>query len=86
MGRGRFGSREQGAAALPDTRERGWGAGVGLMGLGRLVFDGGGPPRDYLPARHGQLFDPAVYPWLETPWISDGVVLAVLRNLLFVKG
>lgn len=52
----------------------------------RLVFDGGGPTTDYLPARHGQLFNPAEYPWLETPWISDGVVLAVLRNLLIVNG
>ncbi len=56
------------------------------MSLCRLVFDGGGPTADYLPARHGQLFDPEAYPWLETPWISDGVVLAVLRNLLIVNG
>ena len=50
------------------------------------VFDGGGATTDYLPARHGQLFDPSVYPWLETPWVSDGVVLALLRNLLIVNG
>jgi hypothetical protein len=66
--------------------EQRFGAWAGLMSLCRLVFDGGGPTADYLPARHGQLFDPAVYPWLETPWISDGVVLAVLRNLLIVNG
>jgi len=70
----------------PDTMEQRFGAWAGLMSLCRLVFDGGGPTADYLPARHGQLFDPAVYPWLESPWISDGVVLAVLRNLLIVNG
>ncbi len=74
------------AADYPDTMEQRYGAWAGLMSLCRLVFDGGGPSADYLPARHGQLFDPTVYPWLETPWISDGVVQAVLANLLIVKG
>ena len=83
---GLFERLQQEAAELPDTMEQRYGAWSGLMSLCRLVFDGGGPTRDYLPARHGQLFDPAVYQWLETPWISDGVVLAVLRNLLIVKG
>ncbi|MFN9610542.1 MAG: Eco57I restriction-modification methylase domain-containing protein [bacterium] len=73
-------------AEYPDTMEQRYGAWAGLMSLCRLVFDGGGATADYLPARHGQLFDPSVYPWLETPWVSDGVVLAVLRNLLIVKG
>ena len=73
-------------AEYPDTMEQRYGAWAGLMSLCRLVFDGGGPSENYLPARHGQLFDPNAYPWLETPWISDGVVLAVLRNLLIVNG
>jgi len=46
----------------------------------------GGATTGYLPARKGQLFDPGAYPWLETLWISDGVVLSVLSNLLVVKG
>ena len=74
------------AAEYPDTMEQRYGAWAGLMSLCRLVFDGGGATTDYLPARKGQLFDPKVYPWLETPWISDGVVLALLRNLLIVNG
>jgi len=74
------------AAEYPDTMEQRYGAWAGLMSLFRLVFDGGGPSENYLPARKGQLFNPAEYPWLETPWISDGVVLAVLRNLLIVNG
>ena len=77
---------QQDESEYPDTMEQRYGAWAGLMSLCRLVFDGGGPTADYLPARHGQLFDPAVYPWLESPWISDGVVLALLRNLLIVNG
>ncbi|MCP9880689.1 N-6 DNA methylase [Cyanobium sp. A1C-AMD] len=77
---------QQNESEYPDTMEQRFGAWSGLMSLCRLVFDGGGPTADYLPARHGQLFDPTVYPWLESPWISDGVVLAVLRNLLIVNG
>ena len=81
-----FEQLQEDASEYPDTMEQRFGAWAGLMSLCRLVFDGGGPTHDYLPARHGQLFDPDVYPWLETPWISDGVVLSVLRNLLIVNG
>jgi hypothetical protein len=44
------------------------------------------PPRATCRRARGQLFDPKAYRWLETPWISDGVVLSVLSNLLVVKG
>ncbi len=81
-----FEQLQQDESEYPDTMEQRFGAWAGLMSLCRLVFDGGGPTVDYLPARHGQLFDPDVYPWLGSPWISDGVVLAVLRNLLIVQG
>ena len=81
-----FEQLQQDESEYPDTMEQRFGAWAGLMSLCRLVFDGGGPTVDYLPARHGQLFDPDVYPWLESPWISDGVVLTVLRNLLVVQG
>ena len=74
------------AVEFPETLEQRYGAWSGLMSLCRLVFDGGGARKDYLPARHGQLFDPDVNPWLETPWLSDGVVLNVLENLLVVDG
>ena len=74
------------AASYPDTMEQRYGAWSGICSLFRLVYVGGGPSADYLPARKGQLFDPATYRWLETPWISDAVVLAVLSNLLIVKG
>ncbi|WP_188022380.1 DNA methyltransferase [Synechococcus sp. RS9907] len=81
-----FEQLQQDESEYPDTMEQRFGAWAGLMSLCRLVFDGGGPTVDYLPARHGQLFDPDVYPWLESPWVSDGVVLALLRNLLIVQG
>ena len=41
------------------------GAWSSLLSLFRLVFDGGGPYETYLPARHGELFDPDAYPFLE---------------------
>jgi hypothetical protein len=74
------------AANYPDTMEQRYGAWSGICSLFRLVYKGGGPTADYLPARKGQLFKPSAFPWLETPWISDAVVLAVLSNLLIVKG
>ncbi|MFT5339150.1 MAG: hypothetical protein ACI9IO_000884 [Cyanobium sp.] len=80
-----FEQLQQDESEYPDTMEQRFGAWAGLMSLCRLVFDGGGPTTDYLPARHGQLFDPAVFTWLETPLVSDGVVLALLRNLLIVN-
>ncbi len=83
---GVFERLEQDAAEFPDTMEQRYGAWAGLMSLCRLVFAGGGASGGYLPARKGQLFDPEAYPWLETPWISDGVVHEVLSNLLVVKG
>ena len=73
-------------ANYPDTMEQRYGAWSGICSLFRLVYEGGGPTADYLPARKGQLFKPSAFPWLETPWISDAVVLAVLSNLLIVKG
>jgi len=83
---GIFEQLQQDAAEFPDTMEQRYGAWAGLMSICRLVFYGGGATVDYLPARRGQLFDPEAYPWLDTPWLSDGVVLNVLGNLLVVNG
>jgi hypothetical protein len=57
----------QGAMA---DRRGGW---ASLLSLFRLVHDGGGPDPAYLPARHGELFDPDAYPFLEgrKPGSSD---------------
>ncbi len=75
-----FAQLQQDAAEFADTMEQRYGAWAGLMSLCRLVFDGGGTTADYLPARRGQLFDPEVYPSLETPWLSNGVVCNLLRR------
>jgi hypothetical protein len=77
------------------------GAWAALLSLFRLVYDGGGSTEAYLPARHGDLFDPDTYPFLEgrtagtsytdgplasVPAISDDVVEQVLTKLLLLDG
>ena len=81
--------------AMSDRR----GAWAALLSLFRLVYDGGGADPNYLPARHGELFDPEAYPFLEgrdadsfynegilanLPAISDDVVEKVLSRLLWL--
>jgi hypothetical protein len=81
--------------AMADRR----GAWASLLSLFRLVYDGGGADPNYLPARHGDLFDPDTYPFLEgrdagshysddilsnVPSISDDVVEKVLTRLLWL--
>ena len=79
------------AGIYPDTMDQRYGAWAWLISLFRLVYDGGGATEAYLPARHGQLFDPAEYPFLEgqkgeIPRVSDGVVYRMLNNLLMLDG
>ena len=77
------------------------GAWASLLSLFRLVYDGGGADPAYLPARHGELFDPDAYPFLEgrergttyagavldnLPAISDDVVEKVLAKLIWLDG
>ena len=81
-----------------DGRQGSWST---LLSLFRLVYDGGGPYEKYLPARHGELFDPDRYPFLEgrnieneykdslidnIPFINDDVVDRVLDKLLILDG
>lgn len=86
----------------PDTMDQRFGAWAQLVSLFRLVYDGGQHGDMKLPRRHGQLFDPNEYPFLEgrrrsdqsyvtdepldPPRVSDGVVFRVLQNLLIVDG
>jgi hypothetical protein len=89
------------AGNYPDTMDQRYGAWATLLSLFRLVYDGGGPTEEYLPARHGQLFDPDEYPFLEgrsldsgfatfgrieAPRISDGVIYRMLDKLLLLDG
>jgi len=81
--------------AMADRR----GAWASLLSLFRLVYDGGGADPNHLPARHGELFDPDAYPFLEgraagslydessltsLPAISDDVVEKVLTRVLWL--
>jgi len=81
--------------AMADRR----GAWASLLSLFRLVYDGGGPDPAYLPARHGELFNPDTHPFLEgrkpgscykddvltnLPAVSDDVVEKVLSRLLWL--
>lgn len=84
-----------------DTMDQRYGAWAWLLSLFRLVYEGGGHADLYLPARHGQLFDPDEYPFLEgrpqytkyqtgeslePPRVSDGVIHKVLQGLLVLDG
>jgi hypothetical protein len=85
--------REDGSN-YPDTMNGRYGAWAWLLSLFRLVYDGGGQTPEYLPARHGQLFDPDEYGFLsgrigersEIPRIPDGVVYRMLEKLLILEG
>ncbi len=81
----------------PDTMDQRYGAWAWLLALFRLVYDGGGHAGLRLPARHGQLFDPDAYPFLEgrtrtgegareVPRVSDGCLYRVLDALLMLDG
>ncbi|NDJ26127.1 N-6 DNA methylase [Nostoc sp. B(2019)] len=89
------------AGNYPDTMDQRYGAWAWLLSLFRLVYDGGGHADLYLPARHGQLFNPDEYPFLEgrpqytayqtgeslePPRVSDGVIHRVLQGLLVLDG
>ncbi|PZO42008.1 MAG: SAM-dependent methyltransferase [Shackletoniella antarctica] len=89
------------AGSYPDTMDQRYGAWASLLSLFRLVYDGGGAYEEYLPARHGQLFDPDEYPFLEgrlqgtqyethgrveAPRVADGVIYRMLDKLLMLNG
>jgi hypothetical protein len=88
-------------ARYPDTMDARYGAWAHLLTLFRLIHDGGGHGDLRFPARHGRLFNPDVYPFLEgrspgsarqlgevleAPRVPDGTVFRVLRNLLILDG
>jgi hypothetical protein len=89
------------AALYPDTMEQRFGAWPQLVVLFRMVHDGAesGPMR--LPRRHGVLFDPDRFPFLEgrvlaggrqlhervdPPLVPDGTIYRALEKLLVLDG
>ena len=89
------------AGRYPDTMDQRYGAYAWLLSLFQLIFDGGGHAGLRLPTRHGQLFNPDEFPFLEgRPWrvgrvvgekfeaprVSDGCIHRVLDALLVLDG
>ena len=89
------------AALFPDTMEQRYGAWPQLLVLFRMVFDGAESGEMRLPQRHGVLFDPDRFPFLEgrpaadsrqidgriePPLVPDGTIYRVLENLLVLDG
>jgi hypothetical protein len=89
------------AGQYPDTMDSRYGAWAQIVTLTRLLYDGGGHDSWRLPPRHGGLFDPDAYPFLEgRPWeskrsataviepplVSDGILFRILQDLLYLDG
>ena len=85
----------------PDTMDSRYGAWAQIITLTRLLYDGGGHGSWRLPPRHGGLFDPDAYPFLEgraweskrdataliePPLVSDGILFRILQDLLYLDG
>lgn len=98
---GLFERLREDAARYPDTMDARFGAWAQLLALFRLIHDGGGHGDLRFPPRHGRLFDPDAYPFLEgrpygstrlqgalvdPPRVPDGTVFRVLQNLLVLEG
>jgi hypothetical protein len=88
-------------ARYPDTMDARYGAWAQMLALFRLIHDGAGHGDLRFPARHGRLFNPDAYPFLEgrrpcsarqlgevleAPKVPDGTVFRVLQNLLVLAG
>ena len=89
------------AGKYPDTMDQRFGAWPWLLSLFRLVYTGATHDRLHLPARHGRLFDPDSYPFLEgrsrgdawqpgerrdAPRVPDGVLWRILQALVVLDG
>ena len=87
------------AVQHPDTLDQRFGAWAQLLALFRMVHDGAEVGPDRMPARHGVLFDPDRFPFLEgregrrrpdqriePPAVSDGTLFRALEKLLVLNG
>jgi hypothetical protein len=89
------------AARFTDTMDNRFSAWPRLLTLFRLIYDGGAHATMVLPPRHGSLFDPDAYPFLEgrpfgsrrvvgeriaPPRVGDGFIYRVLDKLLILDG
>ena len=98
---GLFKRLREDAALFPDTMDQRFGAWPQLLVLFRMIFDGAESEVMRLPRRHGVLFDPNRFPFLEgrvsaggrqiderveAPLVPDGAIYRVLENLLLLDG
>jgi hypothetical protein len=98
---GLFERLREDAGRHPDTMDQRYGAYAWLLTTFRLIFDGAAHAGLRLPERHGQLFNPDEYAFLEgrppgvlrvkgetfeAPRVSDGVIWRVLEGLLVLDG
>jgi hypothetical protein len=89
------------AALFPDTMDQRYGAWAQLLVLFRMIHDGAEPGAMRLPKRHGVLFDPDRFIFLEgrlsglardehsriePPLVPDGTIYRALEKLLVLDG
>ena len=83
------------AALNPDTMDQRFGAWAQLLVLFRMIYDGAEYGTTKIPKRHGDLFDPSRYPFLEgtpgegrmnIPLVPDGTIYRALEKLLVLDG
>ena len=89
------------AALYPDTMDQRFGAWAQLVALFRMIHDGAHAGVLDLPQRHGALFDPDRFPFLEgraddgvrhgderiePPLVPDGTIYRALEKLLILDG
>jgi type I restriction-modification system DNA methylase subunit len=89
------------AALYPDTMDQRYGAWAQLLALFRMIHDGADCGSMHIPKRHGVLFDPNRFPFLEgrqavearqiydrieAPLVSDGTIYRALEKLLVLDG
>jgi hypothetical protein len=88
------------AGLYPDTMDQRYGAWAQLLVLFRILYDGAESDNFRLPKRHGVLFDPDRFPFLEgrrggarqileridPPLVPDGTIYRVLDKLVVLDG
>jgi hypothetical protein len=89
------------AALFPDTMDQRYGAWAQLLVLFRMIYDGAESGSMRLPKRHGALFDPDRFTFLEgrssggvhqvderiePPLVPDGTIYRALEKLLVLDG
>jgi hypothetical protein len=89
------------AALFPDTMDQRYGAWAQLLVLFRMIYDGAHAGALQLPNRHGALFDPERFKFLEgrpagsalglnerieVPLVPDGTIYRALEKLLILDG